>query len=225
VTTKAKLYKPQKPNKNMESIPIKSNIRKAFIAIIFGIMTVIIAILLTTLLNFNLVQNLVMAWILTALFAIFAFFLIDPKIKANPIQYVEKPIKEEIIKIVEKPVYVDKEIIKVVEKPIIKEVQVPIENKVIEVIEKPVYIDREVIREVPVDREVIRTIRTQSPKKTNLNIPKFEFIGSTQTRKYHRRNCKFIKMLKKKYKLHSNNKMFFKKKHYKACKTCIKKKK
>jgi len=80
---------------------------------------------------------------------------------------------------------------------------------------------KEVIKEVPVERIVYRTIEKQHKK---LNIPKFKFIGSTQTKTYHNRNCKFSKMLKNKYKLHSNSKVFFKRKHYKACKVCVKRK-
>jgi hypothetical protein len=145
-----------------------------------------------------------MSWILTTAYALFAFFMIDPRININPVQYVDRPVVERVIQ--------------VVEKPIIKEIQIPMENRIIEVIEKPVI--QEVIKYV--DRPVYRTIEKKTRK---INIPKFNFIGSTQTKTYHKRTCKFSKMLKNKFKLHSNNASFFKKKHYKACKTCLKSKK
>ena len=96
------------------------------------------------------------------------------------------------------------------------------ENRTIEVVDRPVI--QEVIREVPVEieKEVIRYIERKHKK---LNFPHFEFIGSTQTKTYHRRTCKFSKMLKNKYKLHSNTKAMFKRKHYHACKACINNKK
>jgi hypothetical protein len=144
-----------------------------------------------------------MSWLLTTAFALFAFFLIDPVVKINPVRYVEKPVIQEVIQIVEKPT--------------VREIQIPMENRVIEVVEKPVI--QEVIRYV--DRPVYTTIEKQTKR---LNIPKFKFLGSTQTRTYHKRTCKFSKMLKKKFKLQSNSASFFKKKHYNACKTCLKNK-
>lgn len=186
----------------------KSNkqLKKLLIAGIIGALTIILAIFLSITLEFNLVENLVMSWILTTFFALFAFFTVEPIIR--PVQYVEKPVIQEVIRIVEKP--------------IIKEIQIPMENRIIEVIEKPViqetikYVDR------PVYIKSKARIITRKSKK--LNIPRFNFIASTQTRTYHKRTCKFARMLKKKFKLHSNSKAFFKRKHFKACKTCLKQK-
>ena len=189
----------------MEQLPITNQARKIMITLIVGVLVIVLALLSSILLNFNLLENVVMSWILTTAYALFAFFMVDPIVRVNPVQIVEKPVVQEIIKIVEKPVF--------------REIQIPMENKVIEVVEKPVI--QEVIREVPVERIVYRTIERKHKK---LNIPKFNFIGSTQTRTYHKRTCKFSKMLKKKFKLHSNSKAFFKRKHFKACKTCLKKK-
>lgn len=104
--------------------------------------------------------------------------------------------EKEVIKEIEKPIYIEKEV------------------------EKPVYIDR------PVDREVIREvpkhIYVQSPR-THLNIPKYEFLGSTETKTYHQRNCRLSKLIKKKYKLSNNFESFFQKKKFSPCKMCIKK--
>lgn len=179
-------------------------IKKALISIIVGIMVVIIAILMNVAFQLTLVQTLVTCWILTTLYALFAFFLIDPVTKITPIQYVDRPVLQRVVQIVEKPT--------------LKEVQIPMENRVIEVVEKPVI--QEVVKYV--DRPVYKFIEKKAKK---LNIKKFNYIGSTQTKTYHKRTCKFSKMLKQKYKLHNNSEMFFKKKHYKACKTCLKNKK
>jgi len=55
--------------------------------------------------------------------------------------------------------------------------------------------------------------------------PKLKYIGSIETKKYHKSNCRFSKLIKPQYKLESNEESFFKKKKFKPCKTCIKKKK
>jgi hypothetical protein len=191
----------------MENKNPREQLKRFLIAIIVGAMTVIIALLTSINLEFSLVENLVMSWILTTIYALFAFFLIEPTVKINPIRYIEKPVVQEVIKIIEKP--------------IVKEIQIPIENKVIEVVEKPVI--KEVIKYVERPVKPIRIVRIIKQKSRKLNIPKFKFIASTQTRTYHKRTCKFTKMLKKKFKLHSNLEAIFKKRHFKACKSCIKK--
>jgi hypothetical protein len=103
---------------------------------------------------------------------------------------------------------------KIIERPVevIKEVFIPVENKTIEYIEKPI------IREVPV---YVR----QPVINQRLKIPKYEFIASSETQRYHKRNCRLSKLIKNKYKIQSNEEDFFKKKHFKACKVCIKKEK
>ena len=176
---------------------------KTVLAVIVGLTIVLFALLIGMVFKFSLINNIVMSWILTTLFAIFGFFLIDSRVNINPIQYVEKPVIKEVF----------------IDRPVDRIVQVPVNNRVVEVVEKPVI--KEVFIDRPVDRIIYRTIEKQRKK---LNIPHFNFIGSIKTRTYHRRTCKFSKMLKNKYKLHSNSMAFFKKKHYKACKTCIKNK-
>ncbi|MEK6874013.1 MAG: hypothetical protein AABW91_04150 [Nanoarchaeota archaeon] len=99
-------------------------------------------------------------------------------------------------------------------------------------LERPV--TKEIIKEVP--RDVVRTVErpvTQTLTKTvyvktprkKLNIPKFDYVASTQTKTYHSRNCRLGKLIKKKYKIHSNEQSYFKNKKYKACKVCILKQK
>ena len=191
----------------METQPITKQTKKIMLAIIVGMMTIVLAILMSISFQFNLVQNLVMSWLLTTAFAMYAFFTVEPIIRVNPVRTIDRPVVQQVL------VPVDREVI--------REIQVPMENRIIEVVDRPVV--HETIREVPVEVIVRKNvIKYVERKHRKLNIPHFNFIGSVQTRTYHKRTCKFSKMLKKKYKLHSNTKAFFKKKHYHACKTCLK---
>lgn len=172
-------------------------------------MLVILFIALATLvLQLTTVQTLVLSWVLTTGYAAFGILVIDPRI--NPIQIVETEVVKEVPFEVVREVFVDRPIIVEKEVPI----QIPMEIKTIQVVEKevkvPVYRDKIVYKTKYVER-----------KRKKLNIPKYKFLASTQTKTYHKRTCKFSKLIKNKYKLHSNAKSTFKKKHYKACKACI----
>ena len=100
--------------------------------------------------------------------------------------------------------------IRTIEKPVIKEV--------IRTVEKPIF--RDVVRtvEMPVERKIY--VPVTSPRK-KLDIPKYEYFGSDDTKTYHHRNCRFRKLIKKKNQVHSNSESFFKKKKYSPCKVCI----
>lgn len=175
---------------------------KITIVLLSAVLTITFALIISLIADFNLTRNLVMGWILTTLYAVFVIMLYGTDIRREIIErkvYVDRPVEIEKIK----------EVIK--EVPI----QIPVENKTIEVIEKPVF--RDIVREVPVRFEV------EKPRK-RLNIPKYNFVASKITRRYHKRNCRLGKLIKKKYKIHSNSKAFFKRKKYKACKMCIKRK-
>jgi|GEM_PF-3025090 len=220
----------------MENLPIAKKTRNTIIAIIIGMMVIVAAILISIIMQFNLVENLVMSWILTTLYALIAFFLIDPTVQITPVKVVEKPIYQKVIEKIQIPV--ENRIVEVVDRPIIQPIQIPVENRIVEVVDRPIIqpiqipvenrivevVEKEVIKEikVPVEKIVYKTIEKERKK---LNIPKFQFIGSTQTKTYHKRSCKFARMLKNKYKLHSNSQDFFAGKHYKACRTCIDKSK
>ena len=166
------------------------------LVILVGMLTIIFAILINLVFNLTMVQLVLSCWILTALYSIWAVVIVDPRINPNPVQL----IKQEVIR--EVPIEVEKEVIRNV------------------FIDRPVMVDREVIREVPIEvqKTVYRTIETPHQ---NLNIPRYKFLGSTQTRTYHKRTCKFSKLIKNKYKLHSNVTSTFKRQHYKSCKACI----
>lgn len=108
---------------------------------------------------------------------------------------------------------INQTILKTVEKPIITEVPVVTEVPVIQevVVEKPVY------------RDIVRNVYVS--KKADVKIPKYNYLGSVQTKTYHSRNCRLGKLIKRKYKISNNSKSFFIKKKFKACKMCIRKKK
>jgi len=110
----------------------------------------------------------------------------------------------------------ERTLVREVERPVIMEierpVQVPVEKEVVRIVEKPVYIEKKVKVKV---RE----------RKKKLNIPKYKYHGSTETKTYHLRNCRFGKLIKRKYNLPSNSLKVFKKKRFKACKICMQKKK
>jgi len=180
---------------------INNENRNLAVVITIAAMVFLLAIITSLTFEFDIVENLVMSWILTTFYSIFAFLMVR-----DPIRISE----------------VEKQVIQRVEVPVITEVfrdvpiQIPVENRTVEVIDRPV-IQRV---EVPVIRTVERKVYIQRKK---LNIPKFNFIASSETKTFHKRNCRFSKLIKKKHKLHNNSASWFKKKHFKACKMCIKK--
>jgi hypothetical protein len=178
----------------------RGNNRNLLIAILVAVLVVLFAIIANLATEMGIVENLLMCWIMTTAYSVFAFFIMTTD---NVLE-----VKREVVR--EVPVV--REIIK--EVPI----QIPMENTVYEVVEKPVYVDREVIKEVPVEVPVY----FEKPRK-KLNIPKYEFVGSSETKTFHKRSCRFGKLIKKKYKLNSNNKDFFKNRKFKVCKVCIRK--
>lgn len=173
--------------------------RNAVIAILVGALTVLLVLMISFIFSFNLVQNLVLGWIFTTIYAVFAFFLIGDSIRT-----IEKRV------FVDKPFYVDRPVEVEKIKEVIREVpiQIPVENRTIEVVDRPVYRDR------------VQVVKSPTRK---LNIPKYNFVASSQEKRYHTRNCRLGKLIKNKFKVHSNSQAFFKRKKYKACKMCIKK--
>jgi hypothetical protein len=97
---------------------------------------------------------------------------------------------------------ITKTTIKTIKEPVVKEV----------IIEKPVV--------EQVMHETEKTIYVTNPKKS-LNIPKYDYIASSETRTYHKKSCRLGKLIKKKYKLLSNDPNFFLNKGFKPCKVCI----
>jgi hypothetical protein len=89
-------------------------------------------------------------------------------------------------------------------------------------------VEREVIVEKPV--EVIRVVEKpivkykEKPRK-KLNIPKYNFLGSTETNTYHKHSCRFSKLIKRNHKVSNNSESYFKRRGFVPCKMCIDKKK
>jgi len=163
-----------------------------------GGIIIVFVILITLIFRLNLVGILIMGWLLTFFYAVFAFIMLRES--------------REIIKEVQKPIYVDRP----VEKPVY--IEKPIDRPVY--VDKPVYVEKKVYVDRPVEKPVYI-----EKKRRKLNIPKYAFLASTETRTYHTRNCRLGKLIKRKYKLSSNTKRTFIRKRFKACKICIKKQK
>ena len=79
-------------------------------------------------------------------------------------------------------------------------------------VEKPV----DVVRLV--EKPVIEYV--EKPRK-KLNIPKYEFNGSTETKTYHKRTCRFSKLIKKNHKVSNDSASYFKRRGFVPCKMCI----
>ncbi len=85
----------------------------------------------------------------------------------------------------------------------------------------PILIQTKKTREI----KLIVTKKLEKPLEKKLEKPeihKFEYVGSNQTKTYHKKNCRFSKLIKNKFKEHSDSKVFFTNRKYKECKVCIK---
>ena len=165
-------------------------------AVALGFIIILIEFLVVKLFNLESIPAIFIGAILVFIYSIILFFLLEPAIL--------REIKtREVVTI---------------EKPVIKEIP----RYVVHTVEKPIekYVDRPV--EKYVDRPV--PVYTGSPKR-KLNIPKYDYIGSSETKTYHTRYCRLGKLIKKKYKVHSNKISDFKRKKFKPCKVCVLKKK
>jgi hypothetical protein len=194
----------------MEKLKVLYDNKNILVAVLVAMLLILSVIIVNLIFSLTSVQILLMNWVLTTAYALFAFFIIDSPIirQIESEKIINRPF--EVIREVRVPF--EKKVIQIVEKEVIKEVpiQIPIENRTVEVVEK------EVIREVPV-------YITSPTIRRKLTIPRYKYLASLQTKRYHKRNCRFAKLIKKKFKLHNNSPAFFKKKHFKACKICIKK--
>jgi len=106
-------------------------------------------------------------------------------------------------------------ILREVKSVMVRTVEKPVE--VIRTVEKPVEVIRTV--EKPVEKEVIKRVYVEAPRK-KLNIPKYEYVGSSETKTFHKRNCRLGKLIKRKYKVSNNSASYFKAKGFKPCKVC-----
>jgi hypothetical protein len=180
--------------------------KNIFIAFWLFVLFIVIAVVSVGLFpSMNDFTNRVILWtVLVIIYAIILFFLLEPgllrEVNRKEYQTIEKQVT------VEKPVY------QTIEKPVVKEV--------IKEVIKEVPVVKEVIKEVPVVREVEKPVYypVQKPK---LDIPRYDYIASVQTKKYHTNNCRLGKSIKRGYKEFSNNPADFTRKGYAPCKFCI----
>ena len=175
--------------------------RKRNIAVIVTLaaMVVLAAIIASLTLQFSIIENLVMSWVLTACYSVFAFWMVGEPIRTIK---VEKPV----IKKVPIQIPIENKTIEVIETPVEVPIQIPIENKTIEVVEKP----------------VIQRVEVPVLIKEKFNFPKFKYTGSSQTKTFHKRNCRFGKMIKKEYRVQNNYFAWFEINDFKPCKACMK---
>ena len=162
----------------------------------FIITIIFIAIILVTVFKINLSGNTLIIVIVLemAFYFSIAVMLLEPK---GIMRIMKTIIKKE-----------DRAVVQQVST--IREVQVPVVKEV--PVDRPVYIEKIVDRPVYV----------QMPRK-KLNIPHYDFIGSSQTRTYHSRKCRLGKLIKKKYKISDNSEIYFKKHKFSPCMVCIQK--
>ncbi len=75
------------------------------------------------------------------------------------------------------------------------------------------------IVEKPVIREVVKKVFIEKPRK---EPPKYEFVGSVNTKTYHKESCRLSRLIKDKYKVSKNEPEYFQHQGYKPCKVCLK---
>lgn len=68
--------------------------------------------------------------------------------------------------------------------------------------------------------ETEKTIYVTNPRK-KLDIPRYDYVASSETKTYHKKSCRLGKLIKKKYKVLNNDPNYFTRNGYKSCKICI----
>ena len=184
----------EKQTKTKRSGYFAALILSVTLATLLGIFGLVMEILT----SFDDVQRIIFWSVLALFFAIF-MPLLAPTQKTQVVKLIGK--QDKII-----------EIEKIIEKPVLKIIEKPIE------VEKPVIKYRNKIVEKPV-------IKYREKKKKKLNIPRYDFLGSNETMRYHKHGCRFSKLIKPKHKLSNNDEKFFTKAGFKKCKACMPEKK
>ena len=72
-------------------------------------------------------------------------------------------------------------------------------------------------------KEIEKPVYVEAPKK-KLNIPKYKYLGSSETKTYHKRSCRFSKLIKRKFKVSANTMSYFQMRGYHKCNLCLGKK-
>ncbi len=189
------------------------NLNHLFLGIFIAVAFIAISIFIIVNYEFDITNSLILILSVVIIYSGVLFFLIEPKIlreiESTVVHKVEKPVIRQVP--VERKIFVDRPV------EVVKEVHVPVERKIF--VDRPV----EVVKEVQTPPEQVPLIIPTESKKT-LNIPKYDFVASEETRVYHKRTCRFAKLIKRKYKLVSNEEKDFIKEKFTPCKVCIDKK-
>jgi len=163
------------------------------VAIYLGILLILVEIFALFLLDLSTLLALIFGVFLIICYAVALFFLLDP-------EFLTEINKTKVISYHPSQIIAERQ-------PVVKEQQAPI--------------IKEQIRYVEVPREKIVEKIVEVPRK-KLVIPKYEFIGSSETKVYHKRSCRFRKLIKRKYQVNSNDIKYFTSKKYTPCKVCLK---
>jgi len=179
--------------------------RNILFAVFIGVIVIFVQFSFVFFFELGLRDSLIIGFVLILFYGIFLIFLIEPRVIREIHNLEVKTIQKQTP---QQTLSVRQEI-----KPTpISEPLIP--KEVIRTIERPV--ERIVEKRVP--------IYIQTPRK-KLNIPKYDYLGSTESMTFHTRNCRLGKLIKKKYKISNNSKSYFIGKKFKPCKVCILKKK
>lgn len=164
-------------------------------SVIVFLIIVFVFLFITISLNLDLLFLTMIACFFIVIYSIILFFLLEPRVIRQINTTNVKTIQTE------KPVIIER----VVEKPI----------QVVHEVEKKIYVTSD-----PIEKIVYK----QAPKKT-LDIHKYEYLGSSETKTYHKRSCRLSKLIKQKYKVLNDSPSYFTRNHYKPCEVCILKRK
>lgn len=166
------------------------NARNIFLALLIGVILIIGTFLAIIFFEFSLTNSLLLTLIIVIFYAGVLFFLLEPGI-----------LKEVHTREVEYQ--------RIQQPPIIKEIPKEVIKKVI--VEKPV--------EKIVEKPIIRRVLVEAPRK-KLNIPRYKYVGSSETKVYHKKSCRLGRSIKRSHKVSKNTTSYYKARGYKACKVC-----
>jgi hypothetical protein len=178
--------------------------RNVLTAFFIGVIAVAILFSLIAFLDLGLFYSAIIAITIITCYAVILFFLIEPQ----KILEIERPVIKEVEKIVEKNSPIIQE--KIVEKPVYYEVAKPVFHQ----IEKPV------VHQKIVEKPIYKGFVIGNTSKEKLDIPKYNYIGSSLTKTYHLKTCRLGKSIKRKYAENKNDISYFKNKKYSPCKLC-----
>lgn len=109
-------------------------------------------------------------------------------------------------------------LLKTIEQVEVRTFEIPVMKEVI--VEKPV--TKEVFVDKPVFKTITERVYVTAPRQ-KLDIPKYNYMGSSERKVYHKRNCRLSKLIKRKYKVSNDSEAYFKRKGFRGCKICMKK--